>query len=275
MNRPYKVAFLVALALAGCDFAPAGPEESGPQVVTSSPADGEAGFPRLGPFVARFNRRLLPHTVARANVRLESGVVKPLLSVRYDVLTQTVTAVPFYGDPIAEQVGWRFVLDGVEDLDGRAMAEPHIVRFRTGAEPGPGAAEPPTATFAEIAPIFTARCTGSRCHGPGPAALGLDLSSAVGVRDTAINAPSRSFASGTVGPEGGAGAPVFAGMPLIEVIAGVGRPETSYLVYTVLGDAHIAGAPMPPALRDDPSAGLTPDELRTLSAWIGAGAPTP
>ncbi len=267
-------AVLLAGAL-GCDLAPIRADELGPRVLESSPADGASDFPRLGPFVARLDRRLLPRTVSRATVRLESGVVSPRLSVRYDVLTQSVIAVPFTGEPIDPSVSWRFIVDGVEDLDGRPMAEPYVAAFRTGPDPGAGLGEPPVVGFADIAPILTARCTGGACHGPGPAALGLDLSSAIGVRDTAINAPARSFPSGALGPAGGAGAPVFAGLPLIDVVAGAGRPETSYLLYTVLGDPHVAGAPMPPALRDDPSAGLTATELRALSTWISEGAPTP
>jgi len=267
-------ASLALLLLVSCDLAPPRDDEGGPQVITTTPADGERMVRRRGPFVARFDRRLLPRTVSRATVRLESGVVRPLLSVTYDVLTQSVVAVPFSDEPIAEDVGWRLVLEGVEDLDGRAMPQAHTVQFRTGRDVGPDRVQPVALTFADVAPIFTARCAGAACHGPGPAALGLDLSSARAVRETAINRPSRSFPSGVIGPAGGAGAPVFAGLPLIEVTAGAGRPETSYLVYTVLGDPHIAGSPMPPALRDDPGAGLTPDELRTIAAWISAGAPT-
>jgi len=267
-------ASLALILLVSCDLAPPRDDEGGPQVVATTPTDGELMVRRRGPFVARFDRRLLPRTVSRATVRLESGVVRPLLSVTYDVLTQSVIVVPFSDEPVAEDVGWRLVLEGVEDLDGRAMPQAHTVQFRTGRDVGPDPMEPETPTFADVAPIFTARCAGGACHGPGPAALGLDLSSARAVRETAINRPSRSFPSGVIGPAGGAGAPVFAGLPLIEVIAGAGRPETSYLVYTLLGDPHIAGSPMPPALRDDPGAGLAPDELRTIAAWIRAGAPT-
>jgi hypothetical protein len=269
------VAALVVMPLCACDLPPDRAAERGPAVVSSSPADGDVDVPRLGPFVVRFDRRLLPRTVSRATVRLESGVVAILLSVRYDVLTQSVIAVPLDGRPIDELVAWRLTVDGVGDLDGRPMDAPYVARFRTGVDEGPGLVEPPPATFADVASIFTARCTGSACHGPGPAALGLDLSSASGVRDTAVNQPARSFPPDTLGPSGGAGAPVFAGLPLIEVIAGVGRPETSYLLYTALGDPHVVGAPMPPALRDDPSAGLSPDELDALSSWIRAGAATP
>jgi len=262
------------ILLVSCDLSPPRDDEGGPQIITTTPADGELMVQRRGPFVARFDRRLLPRTVSRATVRLESGVVRPLLSVTYDVLTQSVIAVPFSDEPIAEDVGWRLVLEGVEDLDGRLMPQAHTVQFRTGRDVGPDRAEPVAPTFADVAPIFAARCADAACHKPGPAALGLDLSSARAVRETAINRPSRSFPSGVIGPAGGAGAPVFAGLPLIEVIAGEGRPETSYLVYTVLGDPHIAGSPMPPGLRDDPGAGLTSEELRTIAAWIRAGAPT-
>ncbi len=264
-----------SLCAAGCDLAPPSLDAPGPSVLDTTPEEGALDVLRRGPFVARFDRLLLPRTVSRGTVRLESGAVRALLSVRYDVLTRTVVAVPLDDAPIAADVGWRLVLDGVRDLDGQPMRAPHTVPFRTGSDPGPDPSPPPAAGYAEVAPIFAARCTGSGCHGPGPTALGLDLSSPAGIRETALNRPARTIASGALGAEGGAGAPVLAGLPIVEVIAGRGRPETSYLVYAVLGDPAVPGVPMPPALRDDPAAGLTDAEKETLVAWIQAGAPLP
>ncbi len=244
-------------------------------MVETSPADGAGGFSRRGPFVARFDRLLLPRTVSRGTVRLESGVVRPLLSVRYDVLARSIVAVPLDDAPIDPDVGWRLVLDGVADLEGRPMDAPHVVSFRTGADVGAPPEALPVAGYDAVAPIFAVRCAGQACHGPGPAALGLDLSSPEGIHATALNRPARSLASGALGAEGGAGAPRLAALPIIEVIAGRGRPETSYLVYSVLGDPALPGTPMPPAVRDEPGAGLTPAERETLVAWIHAGAPLP
>ncbi|MCB9625710.1 MAG: hypothetical protein H6723_20510, partial [Sandaracinus sp.] len=55
--------------------------------------------------------------------------------------------------------------------------------------------------------------------------------------------------------------------PRIDVIAGVGRPDSSRLLYEVLRDPRV-GEPMPP---DDP---LTVEEVTTIANWILAGAPT-
>jgi hypothetical protein len=265
----------LAVAVVACDLAPPPRDERGPLVVESSPGDGATGVSRRGPFVARFDRLLLPRTVSRATVRLESGVVRPLLSVRYDVLARSVVAVPLDGAPIEAETGWRLVVDGVEDLEGRPMDAPLTIAFRTGSDPGPTPEPLPRVDYAEVAPIFAAHCAGETCHGPGPSAIGLDLSSPAGIRATAINRPARSLASGVLGAEGGAGAPRLVALPIVEVIAGRGRPETSYLVYTVLGDPSLPGSPMPPAVRDDPAAALTPAERETLVAWIHAGAPLP
>jgi len=277
VNVSGAMSLVSALAVggAGCDVVPPVGDARGPVVVATSPSDRDVGVRRRGPFVARFDRLLLPRTVSRATVRLESGVVRPLLSVRYDVLTRSVVAVPFDDTPIEPDVVWRLVIDGVEDIEGRAMDGPHEVSFQTGTDTGPASVPLPRAGYAEVAPIFAGRCVGDGCHGPGPAALGLDLSSPEGIRATALNRPARSSASGVLGAEGGAGAPRLAALPIVEVIAGRGRPETSYLVYTVLGDPSLPGTPMPPASRDTPSAALTLAERETLAAWIHAGAPLP
>ena len=59
----------------------------------------------------------------------------------------------------------------------------------------------------------------------------------------------------------------LAGLPRIDVIAGVGRPDTSRLVYEILRDPRV-GEPMPP---DD---ALSPEEVRAIADWILGGART-
>ena len=50
-------------------------------------------------------------------------------------------------------------------------------------------------------------------------------------------------------------------------VAGLGRPEYSYVVYKLLGDGPVVGQRMPP------EAPLTPDEVALVSDWIAGGAP--
>lgn len=190
-----------------------------------------------------------------------------MLSVRYDLLEQRAVAVPFDA-PLSPDVDYRFVVDGVLDLDNQTLNEPVTVHFHTGSTLGAGAPIRATAPWSDVAPIFAESCASAGCHSESFAAAGLDLSSAAGVAYTAVGAVSTTLPSGTIGSEGAAGGPFFSGMRVVDVLGGVGRPETSYLLYTVVGDAHIYGDPMPPA------APLSQAEIQRLVAWVNGGAPT-
>lgn len=260
--------------MAACDVPPRPPSEGeGPSIVASTPMDGEEAVPRRRPMVINVDRPLLPRTVNRASVALESGITSPFLSVRFDVVERAIIATTFTTSALEPDVVYRLIVsEDVRDLDDRPLVEPFEIAFRTSVELGEPLL-PRSATWAEVEPILRRSCTGAACHGPGPAALGLDLSSPEAVRATAIGVPSRQFPSGATGSEGASGTLALAGLRNIDVLAGSGRPETSYLVYKVLGDEHILGDPMPPP-GDAAHPPLEYSELRVLADWILAGAPT-
>ncbi len=243
----------------------------GPRVLWTDPADGDEGVARRGPFLVGVDRRLMPGSASRTTVRLHSGDVQGFVSVRFDPVDRVVVAAPFFEQPLAPDVTWRLVVEGLRDLDDRSMDGTYVAAFRTGDAEGPRY-EPTTAPWDRVQPIFERSCVGAACHGPAEPALGLDLSSPEGVAATAIGVPSRQLPRGTAGPEGARGAIRLAALPIVDVVAGGGRPATSYLLYKVLGDPHALGDPMPPPGGEHPP--LEIEDARTISDWILGGATT-
>jgi hypothetical protein len=163
------------------------------------------------------------------------------------------------------------VIELVRDHQGRAVSPAHTIRFETGSDVGT-APMPRLVSFAEVEPIFTARCATAGCHGAEAPALGLDLSSAEGIERTAIGVTSRELPSGTTGAEGGRGAVAFAAMPIVDRVGEGGYPETSYLLYKILGTDGIFGERMP--AMGGPGPLLDDAETRLVADWILSGAPT-
>ena len=253
---------------AACDVGAPIASRTGPVIVETVPANGDVDVPIDGPFIVRFDRRVVPRSVSRATVRVVSGNTAVLLSLRYDILTQQAVATLFDNAPLVADVDYRLIVEGVEDFDGGTISLTTI-EFHTGSSLGSGAPSRATAEWDDVGPIFAARCATSGCHDSISVAARLDLSSAATTSSTLVGAVATTLPSGTVGPEGASGGPFFTGMRLVDIVGGAGRPETSYLTYTVLGDSHIFGNPMPP---DSP---LSDAEIETIVAWIEAGAPTP
>ena len=240
---------------------------SGPRIVSTVPADGDTAAFLDGPLVVRFDRRVVPRSVSRATVRVVSGNTSARLSLRYDVLTQEAVATMLDDSLLVADVDYRLVVEGVEDFDG-GVSESVTVSFHTGSALGPGAPVREVAAWADVAPVFALRCATSGCHDSTSIAAGLDLSTGASTNASLVGAIATTLPSGTVGAEGASGGPFFTGMRLVDIVGGVGRPETSYVVYTALGDPHIFGDPM------TPDAPLSESEIETLVAWIDAGAPT-
>jgi len=145
---------------------------------------------------------------------------------------------------------FRLELMGLIDLEERAMDGPLTVHFSTGdasTEPAPG-----TGWIEARAVLET--CT--RCHEGASAALGLDLSSADGIRRTAIGVPAREVASS------GAGVGLL-GLVRIQP----GSPSLSYLVWKLSGDEEVPGGMRP---EHD---GMSLEDAAVLVGWIRAGAP--
>ena len=206
--------------------------------------------------------RLDPATIDPSTVYLESGTVRPRSGVRYDPLARELEVTAL--ESLAPSVTYRLVLDQIGDLDGNILPERAVFTFVTG-EDDSAPEERPVTTWGDAARVLAARCAVAACHDSGRRA-GLDLSNAAGVRATAIGAQVRG-GPGLGGREYARAGGVLGELPLIDVIAGVGRPEASYLIYKALGDDHAFGEPMPPP------GGLGRSEARVLVGWVASGAP--
>jgi hypothetical protein len=158
-------------------------------------------------------------------------------------------------------------ISGLRDLDGHPTSEVARVSFRTGRTIDASPVEP--ASFDAVSAIFTARCATSGCH-VGDAALGLDLGSADGVRDTAIAVDASEVRPPVRGTYSTV-APAMTGLAIIEP----GSPARSYLVYKVLGDPHVFGSAMPPPDGEGGEGALSVAEIATLASWIRGGAHVP
>ncbi len=252
--------------LVACDLPPewSGPER-GPRVIASDPAAGQADVDRAVVVRVTFDRPILPGDVHRGNVSVRSGSRAASSRPRFDPIDRVLLVEGLTLDP---DVTWRIRVEDVRDLDGDPLPEPWEAAFTTGAA-SVGELPPSAPTFAEVAPVLAERCARQGCHAPPDPALGLDLSSPEGVRETAVGASAVQTRTGAMtGDRTWYVTSSLSGLARIDVVAGVGRPAHSYLVYKLLGDPHIWGDPMPP------DAPLAPEELHLLSRWILAGAPT-
>ena len=185
--RVVAAAFGIITSLVACDVPPDLIPEDGPVVLGAAPADGEGDADRAGPFRVFFDRRLFPRDVNRGRVSLESGTRGSFLALRFDPVDRVLLVSPQAQlDPATR---YRLTLEGLRDLEGRAMASRTVITFETG-EDAVGEPPPEAPTWADVAPLF-AGCASEGCHvGPAPA-LGLDLSSGEAVARTAIGETSR------------------------------------------------------------------------------------
>jgi hypothetical protein len=171
--------------------------------------------------------------------------------------------------PLAVETSYRLEVLGLVDLDGFSQPNEHTAYFRTGAdlgEPQPMAAAPPVA---DVLDLFAERCASAGCHVEPEPAAGLDLASASGIERSAFGT-SAQLELGTLGTQQGAAGVLWKpATRIIDITAGRGDPASSYLMYKVLGDAHIVGEVMPPR-----GSRLQQAELTLLSDWIRSGAPT-
>ncbi len=204
--------------------------------------------------------------MSRASFRLTSGAVSVFVGTTYDPARRRVVLGLNPGDL---RPGLEYVLtvtDPLRGWDGAALASPYVVRFRAGDRV---TVTPPAApSLDEVASIFARRCADGGCHaGPAPA-MGLDLSSPLAIRRTAVGAPSVQ----RPGVSSASTDPRWASLLRVDpgVSDGVGRPGYSYLIYKLLGDGPMLGERMP---RGAPP--LSDDEVALVSDWIAAGARAP
>lgn len=266
MRRLARVAPSVLLWLSSCSFSD-GAGVDRPRVVESEPAAGATNVALDATLRVRFDRTMSVRSLNRGTVRLRSGIVDEALSLRYEPTRRELVAVSFDGAPLAANVQYRLRLDGIFDVAGVEPNSVIEIPFRTGTR-AVGTPGPAPVGWADVSELFLERCSSASCHGDA-AAAGIRLDSGDAVRATAIGRARRPTAGGAVG----AGTFGLTGLPVIDVVGGVGRPGTSYLLYLVIDDPAIDGQAMPPAT-ELTAGGLAADEALRLSEWIRAGAPT-
>ena len=226
----------------------------GPRVLGTDPPDGEVGVDRAGPYGIYFDRQVYPRDVHRGNVFVQSGARTAFVSAWAEPVERAVH-VELIGAPLDPDVRHRLVVEDLRDWQGAAMSEPYTAAFETGA-----AAEGRPVRrvgWAEVAPILS-EC--AWCHGGEAPVLGLDLGSPEGIRETAVGVTAQQTRVGLQEEAPLHGSPTMAGMAVIDVLGGVGRPARSYLVQKLLAEDH-GGAP-------------GRDRVLLLSLWIRNGAPT-
>jgi len=209
----------------------------------SDPADGDVDVDRAPTLRVFLDRPIYPGDVHRGHAWVQSGVRSAFLSPWFDPVGRVLTA-ELIGSPLEPHVRYRMVIEDLRDLDLEPMGRPYEITFETGLEATPRPA-PPAVGYDEVRPIL-AGCSVERCHGGDRPALGLDLSSPEGIQETAIGVAARQTRVGTQAGELLHGAPTLAGLAIVDVVGGVGRPARSYLLYKVLGDPHAGGDTMLP-----------------------------
>jgi hypothetical protein len=225
-------------------------------LLESVPAEGET-VARDTDFRVRFDRRLSPSTVHRGTVFVRSGPETRFLSVRFDPVRSEIVATDFGTGVLQPNVEYELEVDGVRDLDGHEVS-PVLIRFFTEDRLDPPSIRP--VSFARVTEIFAAHCTA--CHWAERADAGLDLASVDGIERTALGVPARQTGGTEHTAVRGLG-----GMDIVDVVAGGGRPSTSYLIYKMLDDEHILGEVMPPA------GALPLADVEAIADWIAGGAP--
>jgi hypothetical protein len=266
-----RVLWVLLFGVVGCDVPPGAQTDEIQWDISSSPKAGAQGVKRFGPIWIEFDRRILPHSLQTGSLELKSGEVRTRYQTLLDPVSRTIHLQLNSRFPLEPEVTYRLAVDSLTDLDGVSQDEPYEIYFRTGTELGE-AESIPQVDWPTVEPVFSASCALATCHGSKSPVLGLNLSSAAGVAQTAIGARSRQLPSDLISAEGARGALSLAGLRIIEAQWGVGQSASSYLMYKVLRDPHILGDSMPPP--DSSVQPLSKRELTALSHWILSGAPT-
>lgn len=245
------------LALASCDLPPPTATLDGPHILRILPDPSAGPIDRWTTFRIEVDRRVAPESVPQGVVAITSGDTYAFVDIEIDVVHPALVVTPF--DPLDPDVDYQLVVHSFRDLEGHASPDEMTpVVFHVGHRITPPV--PSTLTYADVAPTLV-RCV--PCHAGADAAEGLDLSSPEGLLRTAVDVPSREVAPSVVGAHGAVVDAALIGLRLIESQSA----SRSYLLYTMVGDEHIAGAPMPP------DALVSDDELVQMQTWIRAGVP--
>jgi len=223
-------------------------------VVGWSPPPGNDGVPTDTAIRVTFSDFPDPDTISVSSMLLTSGFFRVPESYRVDMLTRSVLMTPI--SDLTADVGYAVtVTRGVRSLAGCSAPTVHT-SFITGDGPI-GTGRPPSPTFADIAPIFSARCAGG-CHA-APDGTCLDAPVAglslcpTEARAALVDVPSRQLSD----------------IALV-VPYNAGR---SYLIRKIV-PATPGGGPVPGTFgqREPPDAPLPDDQIRAISDWIDGGA---
>jgi hypothetical protein len=262
---------LFTLVVVACDLPPEESNSDSEWVISSFPENGDSDVSRIGAMTIKLDRRVYPQSVDRGSIQISSGEIFSWLYVYFEPVTRQIVIGLYPDRPLKPFVTYRLVVQGLVDLDGETQPEMYQVLFRTGSRLD----EPilvPAVEWLRIDAILKRSCAHANCHAGSTSALGLDLSSATQVRQTAIGASSNELPSNMISAEGARGLFSFSGFRIIDVGVSFGQPASSYIMYKVLGDSHIVGHAMPPADSNLPQ--LDREELEALSTWILYGAIT-
>jgi hypothetical protein len=253
----------------------------------NSPAD--CGVPVDAPIELRFDRFLLPNTVAGHSLGVYSGRSFARLEPTYDPVERVVVFRPGYGSTLVPGVLYEVDLPspdtdphgyGFRAFDGASLAPTASFSFRTARAPvvrKVAAAPPPTCAQA-LGVFASGRCLA--CHGPNAdAPTGLALHSGAALDATAINRVAHEVDTAeTAGSPLGDPPRFGTALPIIDP----GSPATSYLIYKLLVSGANFGSTGAACDSDyavaSPSAGcLAPaaDERRRLGDWFVSGDPMP
>ncbi len=249
-RRFVRWASLSVVVIGACDLPP--DRVVSEETVASTllfPTDGRLA--RDGAFTIEVGGLLEPTSLFGVDATLTSGERELGVALRFDPVTRILVADPDAAllDPDLDYV---LRVSGPVDFEGRPL-EPIEERVRVVREQAPP--EPEAPGFDEVSRVLE----GCRsCHAGPTAALGLDVDDLVG---TAIGVRSAEVAPSNFGRDGTA------------MLIDPGHPERSYLVYKMLGEGPIAGAPM--GAEGSPDVPLSRDAIGIVSRWIAAGAVVP
>lgn len=254
LARSALVAALVVLAWpSGC--APPAEEDPdaavppGPHPIGAEPEIGAEGVPIDKVIRIEFSDHIDGKSVTRERFKLYSGPISLWVMAFYDPVRGRLSVWP--SGSMWKNATWVLELNpGLTGLDGLLVEPVVVTEFRTGEAGGDNQPFPFLNYEEHVKPIFDARC--ASCHDDGGMA-GLSLSSAESTAATALGVPS-------------------SGWPEWNRITS-SRPGESYLIYKIIGDDRISGAPMPRSWDEaEPAPALTPGEQETISDWIASGA---
>lgn len=257
------------LVAEACDVPHESSSSDSEWVVSSFPADGDRDVSRLERMEVELDRRVHPNSVHRGSVEISSGVNFSWLSAYFDLVTQKIVIGLNPDYPLRPYVTYRLSIRELVDLDGNTQPESHQVIFRTGSRTDVSIAWP-RVEWSEVQRIFSKSCSGASCHGGSTPAMGLDLSNATRIEQTAIGAFSRELPTHMVSAEGARGSYSLLAFRIIDVGVINGRPASSYMMYKLLDDSHIVGNAMPHP--DAKTGQLEREKLEAISTWILFGA---